>query len=452
MVREESCDVVVIGAGAAGLVAGSTLAGVVDVIVLEAAARPGGRVESVRHGDYWLNIGAQFTEGAGPLFDVMDRYRIERNSLAGKKAALYVKGRMVTTDNPVLLMLRSRMSVKAKVELARTGLRIKRAYAKLVGTNVEAARITRTRLDSETGAALMKGASSPAMIDLFEAWSGQWIGCDAEETAGAQLALSIGTALEKAAKVQNFALPVGGNQSFTDALAMDLSHRLRLGAEVGSVSWGDDKVVVHYRDAQGPVSVTARRAVMAAPADRALAILENLPAAHYEALRDIKYGRYVLAGVFTKESGPQRWDDYYAVSTPDLSFQIAFNHAASQRRGGPRKPGGALVLMAGGSRADELGRLTDEQIEATFLKDLVTLFPELDGNVDRVIVKRQPRVVSYWGPGKRDASQRTLRKPLGPIWFAGDYLGDPSLAAAAASGQRAAERVLASLETERAVH
>ncbi|WP_367917742.1 flavin monoamine oxidase family protein [Nocardioides ginsengisoli] len=448
MDREISCDVVVIGAGAAGLAAGSALAASSDVLVLEAADRPGGRVESVRHGAYWLNIGAQFTEGTGPLFDVMDRYRIERGSLAGKKAALFLQGRMVTTDNPALLMLRSRMSLKTKVELARTGLRIKRAYARLVGADAEAARTTRTRLDDESGAALMKGASTPTMRAIFEAWSGQWIGCDSDETAGAQLALSIGTALEKASKVPNFALPVGGNQTFTDALAADLGDRLELGAEAESISWKDDTVVVRYRDAQGRVEVTARRAVMAVPADRALAVLQGPPTAHHDALGDIEYGRYVLAGVFTKESGPQRWDDYYAVSTPDLSFQIAFNHAASQRRGSPRLPGGALVLMAGGSRADELNRLSDAQIEATFLKDLVTLFPELDGNIDRVVVKRQPRVVSYWAPGKRAASQRTLRRPLGPIWFAGDYLGDPSLAAATESGQRAAEKVLASLGRE----
>lgn len=446
--RAVSCDVVVIGAGAAGLVAGSTLAASCDVLVLEAAQRAGGRVESVRHGGYWLNIGAQFTEGTGPLFDVMDRYQIERGSLAGKKAALFVKGRMVTTDNPVLLMLRSRMSLTAKLELARTGLRIKRAYAKLVGNDVDAARKTRARLDDESGAALMKGASTPAMRALFEAWSGQWIGCDSEETAGAQLALSIGTALEKAAKVPNFALPVGGNQSFTDALAADLGDRLTLGAEVESVAWTDDAVVVRYRDAQGHVTVSARRAVMAAPADRAVRVLQGPRTAHHEALDDISYGRYVLAGVFTKEQGPQRWDDYYAVSTPDLSFQIAFNHAASQRRGGPRVPGGALVLMAGGSRADELNQLSDDQVEATFMADLVRLFPELEGNIDRVVVKRQPRVVSYWAPGKRAASQKALRKPLGPIWFAGDYLGDPSLAAATESGQRAAEKVLASLGSE----
>lgn len=446
VIREEKCDVIVIGAGAAGLVAATTLAPSADVVVLEAATRAGGRVESVRRGSYWLNVGTQFTEGVGPLFDVMDRYQIERGSLAGRKAALFLKGRMVTTDNPPLLLLRSRMPLAAKVELARVGLRIKWSYARLFGRNVKAARAERARLEAQTGAeALMNGVRSEEMLALFDAWSGQWIGCDPGETAATQLAISIGTALEKAAKVPNFALPVGGNQTFTDALASELGDRLHLGAEAHQVTWGADQVTVEYVDADGPARVTARRAIVATPADRALDIMPELPPAQRDALADIKYGRYILAGVFTREEGPQRWDDYYGISTPGLSFQMLFNHAAPLRASGPRQPGGALVLMSGGSAADELAALTDEQIEHRFVTDLVAMFPELEGKIDHVVVKRQPRVVSYWEPGKREASQRTLRAPMGPIRFAGDYLADPSLAAAAASGQRAAEKTLQSL-------
>lgn len=445
-VREQQCEVVVIGAGAAGLVAGSTVGGLTDVVVLEAATRPGGRVESVRHGDYWLNIGTQFTEGVGPLFEVMDRFQIERGSLAGRKAALYLNGRMVTTDSPPVLLLRSRMPLAAKLELARVGLRIKYAYARLFGKKVKVARAIRARFDSQSGAeALMSGIRSREMTALLNAWSGQWIGCDPEETAATQLVVSIGTALEKAAKVPNFALPVGGNQVFTDALAEDLGDRLRLGAEAQRITWTDDGVSVDYVDAQGIARVTAKRAIVATPADRALAIMPDLPEARRSALADIKYGRYILAGIFTKEQGPQRWDDYYGISTPELSFQMVFNHAAPLRTEGPRKPDGALVVMSGGSAADELDRLSDEEIEAAFLRDLIGMFPELEGKIDRVVVKRQPRVVSYWQPGKRDASQQTLRAPMGPIWFAGDYLADPSLAAAAAAGQRAAQKVLQSL-------
>ncbi|MFC5335542.1 flavin monoamine oxidase family protein [Mycobacterium branderi] len=437
---------VVVGAGAAGLVGGATLAPTTDVVVLEAATKPGGRVESVRHGDYWLNIGAQFTEGAGPLFDVIDKYKIKLGSLADTRAGLYLKGRLVAADDPMGILVRSRMSLAAKVELASVGLRLRRIFKRLMNENLDEAAKYQAFLDTHSGSWLMRGVKTDEMRAMFNAWAGQWIGCKPEETAASQLAISIGFALEKAANIPNFALPVGGNQTFTDALAHELGDRLRLGAEVQSITWTEDRATVRYVDGQGPVTLAARRVIVAVPADRALAIMPDLPDEYREALRVTNYGRYILAGIFTKEHGPQRWDDYYAISTPDLpSFQAIFNHAASLRRSGPRKPGGALVCLAGGPRADELDKLSDEQIETAFLRDLFRILPELEGKIDRVVVKRQPRVVSYWAPGTRSA-QEILRKPLGPIQFAGDHLADlPSLAGAVESGQGDAENILQAL-------
>jgi monoamine oxidase len=444
LVREEQCDVVVVGAGAAGLVAGTALLGSADVLVLEASGRPGGRVESVRRGDYWLNIGTQFTEGVGALFEVMDRYGIERGSLAGRRAGLYFNGKIVDVDSPPALLLRSRVSLRAKYELARMGLGVKLAYARMFSKNAKTSNRAHSAFENAPATVLMRGIRSPEITSLFECWAGSWIGCAVEETAATQLLFSIGTAMEKAAKVPNFALPVGGNQSFTDALAAELGDRLRLNAVVTNIRWTDDSVTVEYADADGPVRVTAKHAIVATPADRAFEVMPDLPPSHQSALGVIRYGRYVVGGIFTNETGEQRWDDYYSLSTPELSFQCLFNHAAPLRTG-PRKDGGAFAVMSGGPLADRLAALSDAEIEAEFRRDLLAIYPELEGHIEHVVIKRQPRVVSYWAPGTRKESQQTLRRPLGPIMFAGDYLGDPSLAAAAASGERAARKILEGL-------
>ncbi|MFF0530968.1 hypothetical protein ACFYT3_21600 [Nocardia amikacinitolerans] len=84
-----------------------------------------------------------------------------------------------------------------------------------------------------------------------------------------------------------------------------------------------------------------------------------------------------------------------------------------------------------------MDKLTDEQIEAFFVSDLVKVLPELKGKIEHMVVKRS----RGWCPtgrwANRDA-QRTLGRSIGPIMFAGDFLGDPSLAAAADAGQRGA--------------
>ncbi|WP_225804809.1 NAD(P)/FAD-dependent oxidoreductase [Streptomyces sp. NK15101] len=444
-VREEACEIVVIGAGMAGLMAATTLSDR-DVVVLEATGRAGGRVESVRRGDYWINLGTQFTEGTGTLIEALERHRVPMGTLAGKKVALALNGKQVDTSNPFGLMFRSRMSLMDRVGLATVGARIVAAVPFLaMNPDNSLAKRVRAALDARPASYVLRGIRSDVARDMVRSWSGQWMGCEPEETAATQFVISMGILLTDPAKVPNFSLPAGGNQTLTDILAADLGDRLRLDSPVTSVRWTEDEVVVDYEDGSGPARIRARRAVVAVPGDVAAKIMPGLPPGYRAAFDDIHYGRYVVVGYFTREDGPQRWDDYIAVSTPQLSFQAMFNHAAALRGPGPRKPGGALACFAGGAAADRLFELTDEEILDRFTTDLLSLYPELQGKLDEGIVRRHHRVVPFWAPDGR-ASLPTLRRPFGPVHLAGDYQLDmPSLADAATSGERAAQQALASL-------
>lgn len=442
--REESTEVVVVGAGMAGLTAATTLAPETDVIVLESTDRTGGRVETVRQGDYWINVGTQFTEGTGTLIDALNRHRIEMGSLAGKSVALYLDGGIVDTSNPVALMLRTRMTTMDRIGMAIVGARILSVMPFLESQSRIAQRV-RARLDTKLASYLLKGVRSELAAAVVRSWSAQWMGCEVEETAATQFVTSVGLALADPEKIPNFSLPVGGNQTLTDVLATDLGARIRLNSVVHSVRQHGGGVVVDYHDGDRAVRLRAKRAIVTAPADIAERIIPDLPQQYRNAFHDITYGRYVIVGFFTEEAGPQRWDDYFAVSTPQLSFQAMFNHAAGIRDDGERKPGGAVACFAGGAHADALFDLSDEQILSRFSKDLLTVFPELEGKLDKGIVRRHRRVVPFWAPGRRN-SLPTLRDPLGAIYLAGDYQLDlPSLADAATSGARAAKSVLANL-------
>ncbi|MEU6883219.1 NAD(P)/FAD-dependent oxidoreductase [Streptomyces sp. NPDC046712] len=443
-VDEENCDVVVIGAGMSGLMAATTLAGKADVVVLEAEDRPGGRVETVRKGDYWVNVGTQFTEGTGPLIDALHQHGIEMGSLADTSVALFLNGVLVDTSNVFALMFRTRMSFMDRVGMAMVGARILSAVP-FLESDSRLAKKVRAKLDRRLASDLLRGVRSELTRAVVRSWSGQWMGCEPEETAATQLVVSIGLALADPAKVPNFALPVGGNQTLTDILAKDLGERLRLKSTVRSVEKSGDGVVVNYVDAGRPVRMRAKRAIVTVPSDVAQQILPELPPTHRNAFDDIRYGRYVIVGFFTEEEGPQPWDGLLGVSTPQLSFQAMFNHAAAMRKAGPRKPGGALACFAGGASADALFELSDEEIVARFSKDLLSVYPQLEGKLGDGIVRRHHRVVPFWAPRGRE-SLPTLRNPLGPIYLAGDYQLDmPSLADAATSGENAAKAVLSSL-------
>lgn len=443
-VREETHEVVVVGAGMAGLMAATTLAER-DVVLLEASDRAGGRVDTVRKGDYWINVGTQFTEGTGPLIDALHRHGVRLGTLEGKSVALSLGGKQVDTSNPFALMFRSRMTWRDRFGLAAVGTRILAnvPFLEMSPDNRWAQRV-RAKLDDRRADFVLRGVRSELAREMVRSWSGQWMGCEPEETAATQFVFSMGILLTDPEKVDNLTLPEGGNQTLTDILAGDLGDRVRLDSPVHTVEWTDDGVVVDYEDAGGPARIRARQAIVAVPADIAVKIMPGLPPAYRTAFEAIHYGRYVVVGFFTHEDGAQRWDDFLAVSTPELSFQAVFNHAAALRRG-ERKPGGALACFAGGAEADRLFELSDEEIVDRFTTDLLRLYPELEGRLEPGILRRHPRVVPFWAPGGR-ATLATLREPLGPVHLAGDYQLDvPSLADAAASGERAAQEVLARL-------
>jgi monoamine oxidase len=447
--RVQSHEVVVIGAGMAGLMAATTLAGAGrDVVVLEASNRGGGRVDTVRKGDYWINVGTQFTEGTGPLIDALHHHQVPLGTLEGKSVALSIGGKQVDTSNPFSLMLRSKMTLSDRFGLAAVGTRIL-ANVPFLEMNLDNrwAKRVRAKLDARRADFVLKGVKSELAREMVRSWSGQWMGCEPEETAATQFVYSMGILLTDPEKVPNLTLPQGGNQTLTDILVEDLGDRIRLSSPVQSVEWTPDGVTVTYTDANGLAALKAQRAVVAVPADIALTIMPGLPADYREAFAAIRYGRYVVVGFFTHEEGPQSWDDFLAVSTPEMSFQAVFNHAAAMRRG-ERKPGGALACFAGGAEADKLFELSDEEIVARFTADLLALYPELEGKLEPGILRRHPRVVPFWAPDGR-ATLPTLRENLGPVYLAGDYQLDvPSLADAANSGQRAGEKILKSLPAE----
>lgn len=443
-VPEERTEVVVIGAGMAGLTAATTLAPAAEVVVLESTDRTGGRVDTVRQGDYWINVGTQFTEGTGTLIDALERHNIEMGSLAGKSIALHLNGSTVDTSNPLALMFRTRMTMMDRLGLALVGARILSAAPFLESQSRFAQRV-RARLESKLASYLLNGVRSELAATIVRSWSAQWMGCDPDETAAAQFVYSVGIALTDPEKVPNFSLPVGGNQTLTDVLTADLGDRIRLNSVVRSVRRDGDGVVVDYLDGDRPKRLRAERAIVTAPADVTERIIPDLPQQYRNAFNDITYGRYVVVGFFTDEVGPQRWDNYFGISAPQLSFQAVFNHAAALRTGDDRKPGGALACFAGGGKADELLDLPDEEIVSRFRNDLLGLLPELEGKLGEPILRRHRRVVPFWAPGRRKTLP-TLRDPLGPIHLAGDYQLDvPSLADAATSGERSARAVLASL-------
>src|ERR1700712_5214353 len=88
-------DVVVVGGGIAGLATAWHLRGL-DVLVLEASERLGGRISSEPRGDVWLNFGAHVFGGEGSATGrLLTETGVNAAQVEGRLAAVALGGRVV---------------------------------------------------------------------------------------------------------------------------------------------------------------------------------------------------------------------------------------------------------------------------------------------------------------------------------------------------------------------
>jgi oxygen-dependent protoporphyrinogen oxidase len=136
------------------------------------------------------------------------------------------------------------------------------------------------------------------------------------------------------------------------------------------------------------------------------------------------------------------------MATPGRVFDLFTNQAQALRHGRERRPGGSLMLFAGGHAAAALSSASDEEIVRRFLDDLHDLYPLTRGAVADAIVHRWELGNAFARPG-RHRLQPALEGPLGAdrnLHLAGDYFAElGNMEAAARTGAAAAERVDAQL-------
>jgi protoporphyrinogen/coproporphyrinogen III oxidase len=437
--------VVVVGAGVGGLAAAWDLRDL-DVTVLEASERVGGRVRSERRGRYWLNLGAHVFSGPGSAtWRVAGEVGVELAKVPGHLTALELNGRIVAGGRPELYPLRLPLEIRERMALMRAWLRLRRAVAAYERAATprpgETPAETRSRIlsfgDDRTFADWLGPA--PASVDAIFRATVTRSTAEPEEIAFGHGAgyFSLVWSAEKGLS-RNV---VGGPQRLIDGMAAGIRGGVTTGAVVLSVSTERDLVRVRYKQEGSEHELSAKHAVLATKAFDAARIAGDLPADTRAALDAIAYGPTVVMALMTDEITSMPWDGIYALATPQRAFSMLFNMANVLRpRGAAREPGGSLMVYRSGRGALKLLERSDSEIEATFLTDLYAVYPQARGIVTETMLLRIPQMLPHVAPG-RAALQPALERPLGRLHLAGDYLGVEYAESAIASGQAAAAAI-----------
>jgi oxygen-dependent protoporphyrinogen oxidase len=425
-------DVVIVGGGIAGLSAAWRLRHR-DVLLLEAGDRLGGRMRSDVRGEYWFNYGAHLFPAPGSLVDLMaHECGLETVPVTGGMMGLAVGSTLLERGHVETYPFRLPLSIRDRIAFVKAGVKVQRAVATYH-------RLER-RYDFEDDRTFDEflGPLPPAVRDIFS--------CAAHRASAELNELSAGCGIGLFALVwggkgsliaRNL---LGGTGRLPAALGRELGDRARTGCRVHAVRPDGADLVVQT----GGEEIRARQVIVAAQAPYAAPLVAPVAERAAAALTQLTYGAFLSVAVETDETMAMPYDDVYAIATPGRVFDMFTNQAHALRAGGPRRPGGSLMLFAGAHAAAALMRESDEFIAGRFLADLHELYPQTRGAVAGATLHRWELGNVYARPG-RGRLQAALEGALGPhqnLHLAGDYFAElGNMEAAARTGLAAAEHV-----------
>jgi protoporphyrinogen/coproporphyrinogen III oxidase len=437
----EQAEIVIVGAGLAGMVAAYELRDR-DVVVLEASDRVGGRTMSDSHGEYWYNLGAQFVWDQRTI-GICRELGLDLLPANRAMASLFVRGKLGRARTPNRLFFRLPLSLAERADLARTLLRL-RGLARDLPTPAGQAYDAGTVLD------LMRRCRplTRRIIDLITL-SGT--GLSAAEVSGW---IGLGYAIHLFGGNVNDTLKqvAGGTQRITAALRDAIgAERVLSSARVTSVRQDGAGVGVTYTHRGVTAKIAAQACIVSVPAHDA-SIVDGLPPDKLRALKEMApYAPIVATAWLTTERAPMPWDDLLVVPiADDLSFEQVVNNSFFVRQmHGRRHDGGVLVTVSTAGRARNLLALPDSEVRSLIGTDLEQVFP----SARSVLRDAEVRVARWSGlPPFRSGwlnCRDALRSPVGRVHFCGDYTAQPGTPGAVGSGHHAAFAVRGLLESRR---
>lgn len=449
-------DVVIVGAGLAGLSAGWRLRHW-DTLVLESDTRVGGRIRSERRGQYWLNWGGHVFAGPGSATDVLlNEVGVQAVNIPGALTGISMNGKFIPNGKIATYPFRLPMSLGARAATMTTGVKIMSnlilRYLPTVRHRPGESDVVREQriLDFEShrsfrdflGTRIPRDAES-----LFEVTVIRSAGSIHEISAGEgigyfNLVLGIGQGLNRGI--------VGGPSTLTEAMAVTLGDRVQLGASVHEIVNKKDSVVVRYRQNGADHEVEARAVVLATTANVSNRVGVDLPADLRDALSKVKYGPHVSSAFLTNETSPRRWDNNYAIATPKRSMAIVLNQASIVRHNETeRQPGGSIMTFSPAHLGRALLDKSDEEVQAIHLADLEEVLGQgFSASVVEAQTERWEKASPFTFPG-REKIQSTLMRGASRVFLAGDYLGSHYTDTSISTGFEAATQIASILATDR---
>jgi protoporphyrinogen/coproporphyrinogen III oxidase len=441
--------VAVIGAGIAGLTAAHDLrAAGCDVVVFETRDRVGGRVWTVRKGDFLMDLGTAvylgtYRDAIALIHEVgLDSEFVERAAIGAIPRG--GKRHYLNYSQPVRTALRTGvLSPRGKLvalKLVRTLVQTRKSlgydsYELLADIDTETVRDYCRRVLSEE---LLQYMGRPLV-------SGTWVADDADTS----VALMLWT-------IRNMLVPNvynlrSGVAALPDALAAEVSPRLS--HEVRNVTDTGDAVEVTFTAGIGAAAEQTERfdgCVIATTAQPAIEMFPQMDANHRSLYETARYRRLgsICLGLSRRPKDPATYFLVPPAEDPDTIAVVA-DHNKSPGRAPDEK--GLLTVLLSHEYLERSEDLSDEQVLDRAIQSAERYHGPLADQIEEHAVVRWPESVPTIDQGRFKLIAEFTRKMdrTARVQFASDLDRIPGLNGALVSGREAAGRVNAALNAQR---
>ncbi len=455
-------DVIVVGGGISGLACawGLQQRGI-RVVLLEAAAQPGGSIGTVREQDCLLESGPNSALDTTPLIaQLLDEIGVARERISANPAArnryILRAGRLTALPlSPIEFIGTSLFSTRAKLRL------LCEPFIAAGAPDVEesVAAFVRRRIGGE----FLDYAINPFVAGVYagdpEALSLKAAFPRLHELEQAHGSLIRGYLLGARARARDTekskqAAPMfafrEGMQTLTDALARRLAH-VELATEAVGIVPGKSGQVVSAGGVNARRDFNARAVVLATPAYAAAKLVTSFAPDAGAALAAIPYPPVAVAvSAYRRETIPHALDGFGVLVPQRESRSILgtiFSSTLFDNRAPPELA--LLTTFVGGMRQPELARLNDDEIAAIVQAEHVALLGAR-AHAKFVRVKRWSRAIPQYTLGHLGhiATIEAAERNFPGMFFCANYRGGVAIGDCIKSADRAASQVAEFLRRE----
>ena len=431
-------QVIVIGAGIAGLSAAHFLANVgMSVKVLEASGRVGGRMTTDAVNGFLVDRGAQFLSSEYRLLlSLAAEFGLENKVRATSPWSAIVRNgriRRMRADNPVYALTSGLLGISAWVKLGWRSWQLRHSLNSLALNDYS----QWSFFDNESASSWANRAIDSSVTEyLFEPMLHGFYFQEPEETSLSLLLVLLAFGFRRG----RFLTLSGGVGTLPEAIASRLD--VVLDSPVISIESGAESVTI--------TTSTSRRyadyVILAIPATDAQHLYSSGDEITLR-LMATRYSANINIAVMTDDGFrlPNSLRDVYGLLIPRSERRSIVAIGIESNKNRDCVPQGQLLnIMLSNTASKSMMSMTDDAIIHTVMPEAEKFFPGLSTQiaVTRIYRWKQAEPCSHVGRAKDLLHYRKNGRPLDQrVLLAGDYMSMPFTEGAAESGKWAAEQI-----------